>query len=247
MSKRLNFLAGIALSMLASLVAVTPARAGVVMNGTRFIYASTDKEITVKVTNEGKVPVLVQSWIDEGDYKSTPESSAAPFGLTPPIARLDVGRAQTLRISALKHEFARDRETQYWLNVLEVSSRQKDLPGEEQSRLEFSFRYRLKLLYRPSGLPGSAGEAPSKLVWKLADGQLTARNDTPYHVTLNSLALASGQASMALDTMAIAPFSSRGVPVKGAMPAHGTGAVKVDYHSIDDWGAFIPHSKPLER
>jgi len=37
--------------------------ASVIISGTRVIYPSDQKELTVKLDNVGKSPVLVQSWI----------------------------------------------------------------------------------------------------------------------------------------------------------------------------------------
>lgn len=76
-------------------------QAGVIINGTRVIYPGDDSEITVQVTNNGKRPVLVQSWLDTGDSQATPDTITTPFVLTPPINRLDAGKAQSLRVAAI--------------------------------------------------------------------------------------------------------------------------------------------------
>ncbi len=43
---------------------VLQAQANVVISGTRLIYPAKDWEITVKTTNMGKEPSMVQVWID---------------------------------------------------------------------------------------------------------------------------------------------------------------------------------------
>lgn len=53
------------------------------------IYPSDSREITLQVSNNGNNPALVQAWIDEGDAKSTPDQSKAPFMIAPPISRVE--------------------------------------------------------------------------------------------------------------------------------------------------------------
>ncbi len=74
------------------------ALAGVVVNGTRVIYPAQAREVTVQVDNVGESPALVQAWIDSGDANQTADTSDAPFVLTPPIARVEPGRSQALRL-----------------------------------------------------------------------------------------------------------------------------------------------------
>ncbi|WP_242462663.1 fimbria/pilus periplasmic chaperone [Pseudomonas sp. OST1909] len=70
----------------------------VVITGTGVVYPADKKEVTVKINNEGANPVLVQSWIDQGDSFSTPSSSSAPFVISPPVSQVDPGKGQSLRL-----------------------------------------------------------------------------------------------------------------------------------------------------
>ncbi|WP_411705940.1 fimbria/pilus periplasmic chaperone [Edaphovirga cremea] len=54
-----------------------------VIGGTRVIYPEKEREITVKLTNAGKSPVLAQSWIDDGNVDSKPDNISVPFLLIP--------------------------------------------------------------------------------------------------------------------------------------------------------------------
>ena len=72
--------------------------AGVVIGGTRVIYPAQSREITVQLSNIGDAPSLVQAWIDSGNPEQTAEDADAPFMLTPPIARVEPGRNQALRL-----------------------------------------------------------------------------------------------------------------------------------------------------
>ena len=109
-------------ALLALMLPFTAANADVVIHGTRVIYPSDAREITVKVTNEGTSPALVQAWIDEGDANITPDQSKSPFVITPPITRVEPGKGQSLRVSALPgvNSLSKTQESLFWLNVLDI-------------------------------------------------------------------------------------------------------------------------------
>ena len=94
----------------------------------------------------------MQSWIDTGDMNSQPNSAKAPFIILPPVARVDGGQSQALRIMYSGAPLAADRESLYWLNVLDIPP---ELSGTEgKNYLQFAVRSRLKLFFRPKGLKG---------------------------------------------------------------------------------------------
>ncbi|NID16426.1 fimbrial biogenesis chaperone [Luteibacter yeojuensis] len=226
-----------------ALGAAGTASATVVMNGTRYVYVADAKEITVKVSNVGKLPALTQAWIDDGDEKSTPEHVDVPFNLTPPISRVEAGKSQTLRISYTGGEVPSDRESQFWLNILEVPPKPK--AEEDVNKLQLAFRYRLKMFYRPKGLAGSADAAPEKLAWRrTADGQISASNPTPFHVTLNDVRLNADGGEVAVEPFAIPPLETVTAKLERSLPS--ADGIRVEYKSINDYGGFVPHSKAIE-
>src|ERR1700722_16635450 len=72
--------------------------ASVVIGGTRVVYPAQDKEVTVKLTNEGNQPALVQVWLDDGDDKSTPDTAKGPFTVMPPVFRIDPSKGQAVHL-----------------------------------------------------------------------------------------------------------------------------------------------------
>lgn len=171
------------LTMLLVITAAFPACGSVVISGTRVIYPATEREVTVKMENKGSSPVLIQSWVDNGDQNSTPDTAKAPFLLTPPINRVNAGKGQTLRIRFTGETLPQDKESIFYLNVLEVPPMVK---GElaEKNLLSMAFRSRLKLFYLPKNLIKNASDAPENVVWKRQGNKVTAHNATPYHVTV---------------------------------------------------------------
>lgn len=214
------------------------AQASVVIGGTRVIYNAKDRETTVKLSNEGKMPALTQVWIDKGDPKAAPSDIAVPFTVTPPVARIDPAKAQTLRIIYTGEPLPQDKESVFWLNVLEVPPKPTGDQAEANT-LQMAFRSRLKLFFRPAGLEGKASEAPAQTVWRLVqDGDrpaLEGRNPTSYHVSFSSLRLVGGGREAQFDDGGmIGPGETKVFPLSGDVP-QGAEA-QVHYKAINDHG-----------
>lgn len=78
----------------ASAVVAPATQAEIVIHGTRVIYPSDAREVTLQVSNNGSKPALVQAWLDEGDSKSTPDQSKVPFMIAPPISRVEATKVR---------------------------------------------------------------------------------------------------------------------------------------------------------
>ncbi len=178
---KFNSARAISVAFLAFSISST-AMASIVIKGTRVIYPSSAKEVTVRLDNPGKSPVIIQTWIDKGDPKAAPESIHVPFSITPPIGRINAGKGQTLRIGFLGEKLPTDKESVYWLNVLEVPAKSTSTTGDNY--LQLTFRSRIKLFYRPDGLQGAANTAVNSLQWTSNGKVLQASNPTPYYVSL---------------------------------------------------------------
>ncbi|MDR2227367.1 MAG: fimbria/pilus periplasmic chaperone, partial [Providencia sp.] len=190
--------------------------ASVVISGTRVIYPEKEREVTVKLSNEGRSPVLVQSWLDRGDVDSKPENINVPFLLTPPINRINPEKSQTLRISYSGGDLPSDRESVYWLNVLEIPQTKSDAA---QNRLQVAFRSRIKFFYRPEGLKGNATEAAKGLSWSARNGHLLVNNQSPFYVSLVSITASYAGKKTVIDGEMIAPFSSKEFAAKSGINA----------------------------
>jgi chaperone protein EcpD len=225
-----------------SLALAPPAVAGVVVNGTRVVYPAAKREVTITLQNPSQLPSLVQAWLDSGDVNSKPGDSKVPFVLTPPLFRLDPAKEQSLRLVYTHDPLPQDRESLFWLNVLDIPPRaaaNPDLPNQ----LELAFKHRMKVFFRPVGLAGSAADAPAKLTWKLVakNGKLTgieARNPTAYHVSLTQLIATLGGHAVAIKADMVDPFASRSFDLSDPSPAPG-GALSVEYWFINDFGGNV--------
>jgi chaperone protein EcpD len=236
------------LTFLAWAVLCANGMASVVITGTRVVYPLNAKDVSVRLTNNGTFPSLVQAWIDDGDIKASPENIAVPFILSPPMFRINPTRSQILRLVYTGEGKApRDRETVYWLNVLEIPPKPEASAGE--NTLQFAVRSRIKLFLRPQELSGDPASAPAQVKWRMVrDGaslKLLASNPTPFHVSLAEvvLATASGTLGKPLSGM-VNPLSEQSFVFEGAYP-EGQAATMVRFKYVSDYGAFIDGATDL--
>ncbi|KWO64099.1 fimbria/pilus periplasmic chaperone [Burkholderia territorii] len=225
-----------------------PAGASVVIGGTRVIYGASESEVTLKLTNVGQSPALVQSWVDAGDVRGTPSKIKVPFTVTPPIARIDPSKSQTLRIVYTGEQLPKDRESVFWLNVLEVPPK-ASAADADVNRIQLAFRSRIKVFYRPDNLKGSSADAPAQLTWRLtqADGKpvIETHNPTPFHVSLTMISVQSGGHSATFDDGGmVGPGETRAFPLKGAVP--DVGGARVRYTVLNDYGGAVSSETPLQ-
>jgi chaperone protein EcpD len=228
---------------LALSIASFPCMASVVVSGTRVVYSLAEKEQTVRLTNDGKEPSLVQIWIDDGDVKATPNTAKAPFLVSPPISRIDPNKGQSIRLLYTGEPVPQDIESVYYFNLLEIPPKPRADKVSEQF-LQFAFRTRIKLFLRPPGLEGSAEEAAAKVIWQVSQRdsgwEVVATNPTPYHVTFIKVELKSASdAAIASDAVAgmIDPRGTVTFKLKGVDGGSASWA-KLEYRSVNDHGGI---------
>lgn len=226
-----------------SLLIATAAQAAVVLSGTRVIYGAQAREVTLRLTNEGQGPVLVQSWIDGGDLRALPDQVEVPFILTPPLFRLDPQKGQTLRIIYTQDPLPQDRESLFWLNAMEVPPR----PSTTNSlnTMQLALRTRIKLFFRPAGLVGKANEAAEQVLWRFVKRPnggyaLLVDNPTPYHVTFTKISLTAGGRNFTLDAGGmVAPLATAQFDVGHVAAVEGETPSAVHYSFVNDYGATV--------
>ncbi|MBU0526612.1 MAG: fimbria/pilus periplasmic chaperone [Gammaproteobacteria bacterium] len=233
------------LFLVGSLLFVT-AQAAIVISGTRVIYPADQREVTIKLDNTGEAPLLIQSWIDDGNPQSTPETSKAPFIMTPPIARVDGHQGQTLRVRYTDQKaLPQDKESVFWLNVLEIPPSSSDA----QNKLKISFRSRVKLFYRPVGLNIEQDKAAMSMQWRLTKKAdiwyLEAFNPSPYYLTISAAKVKNVGAELNLDNSMIPPGERKTLKLNGAFTP--TREMQVVFSTVNDYGAVEEFKQPLSE
>ncbi|AZD11519.1 putative pili asembly chaperone [Pseudomonas chlororaphis] len=215
--------------------------AGIQVGGTRIIFPASDHEASMQVSNLGTEDIMIQSWIEAEPGRAEID---VPFAVTPSLARLGHRKQQTLRIFYQGKGLAQDRESVVWLSIQEIPQ-----ISETSNNLQVAFRQRLKLFYRPNGLPGSADEAANQLKWNLlkTDGapMVLATNDSAFHVSLAQVRVIAGEKEYPVESAMVGPRDTRRMIIKG-LPAGFSGAAKIRWESINDYGALNRHDAPLQ-
>lgn len=190
---------------LALLLMGSSAQANLVINTTRVIYNGAAHAVTVNVMNEGDQPSLMQSWLDSGNPDSIPDEVETPFSLLPPVARVNAGMSQAVKITWNGDPLPTDRESVFYLNVMDIPP---DPAGADSNYVQFAIRTRIKLFFRPKGLGGRADNAPRQLVWQQVGPAIRLSNPTPFHVSVNQIMDAQGSKFLSRDIGMVSPFGS---------------------------------------
>ncbi|RIY31424.1 hypothetical protein CKF54_06675 [Psittacicella hinzii] len=216
-----------------------------VIMATRVIYPANQKSVAFSLTASDDSPSLVQVWIDSGDPNSSPATTKAPFVITPPISRVDPGKGQTLRITYTGQALPADRESIFYLNVLDIPPK----PSGENAPvnyLQVAIKSRIKLFYRPA-LDISLYDAFTKVEFSLITEKnknyLVVNNPTPYYITYDQIELMVGKNAVAVpEADMVAPFST----VRYALPRAVSPSAQVQWTTIDDNGGRPKGVTPLK-
>jgi len=199
------------LSLALMAIACGPAQAGIVLNNTRVVFDGSKQEVSVTVSNPTAQHYAVQAWINT---EADDDTQATPFMATPPLFRLDSRQEQSVRILDVGARLPGDRESLFYVNVQEIpASRDSD-----DNVLKVALRTRIKMFYRPPGLPGSALQAGGQLQWSLQreNGRRTLQvdNPTPYHVSFIGIKVADAKREHEIAApLMVAPRSVRHYPL----------------------------------
>lgn len=226
-------IAGLALAMLA-LCFSAAADAAINLSGTRVVLAAPAKEASLLLQNASAEDFMLQAWV-EADA-----TGEAPFAITPALDRLRAGQQKALRILYYGEGLPTDKESVFWLNVQEVPQK-----ARTENTLQIAVRQRLKLFYRPAGLPGKAEDAAKELKWKLVDkgGKtlLEVNNPSRFHVSFASIVVRKGTETFTAPIEMVAPGSSFAVEVPGMAEGAGSGDLQVEFQSIGDYGGMTKY------
>lgn len=214
--------------------------AGIQPGSTRVIYPAGKREVTLQMINNATTPRLIQAWIDRGDRDTRSDTAPSPFFVTPPISRIEPNKGQTLRIAFIGGNVPSDRESVFWLNILELQPKSAGQKAEKSNVVQFSIRTRLKVFYRPEGLPGKPGDAVNHLRWRAEregkDTWLACENSGVFNVSFQDIQIEGNT-------------PSPGNPIHGMCPAKGHARFqvsdvttahngKITLISINDYGGF---------
>ncbi|HFV9292858.1 TPA: molecular chaperone [Serratia fonticola] len=236
--------------MLYVFLAVNTVQASTTIGSTRVIYPGNEREITVPLRNPEKGATLVQAWIDQGNINATPDDTAAPFLVMPPLVRINAGEGATLKIMFTQQNLLpQDRESVFWLNVLDIPP---VLEGNETNYMQLAYRTRVKLFYRPQGVTGDSTQAIKKMVWTVLLNDkgkevIKGCNKSDFYLSFNRLAVVVNLAHYTNDDGGmIAPATCMSFPVTFLKKMTDSMAY-VSAQWIDDYGSIQQYRGELTR
>lgn len=221
-----------------SIALSTSSMAAMTISGTRVIFPGSEQEVTVRTTNKGNKPALVQVWVDDGNSAADVNTMKVPFIVTPPVYRVEPGKGQSLRLIYNNMVLPKDRESVFWLNMLEIPPVYK---GAAKDRLELAFRTRIKIFYRPKSLDKNTSNLGAKdLKWMVErqEKKIRVSNPTPYYYSFDTMNLYSGTQKITVNAEMVAPFSSSEFNFSKNSPSVSnlTGA---EFSLLNDYGAAV--------
>nr|WP_318382943.1 fimbrial chaperone [uncultured Enterobacter sp.] len=236
-----------ALAVTGSLLFSTYSQADIVISSTRVIFNQSDKDVMVKLENRGSRPLLVQTWLDKGTDDTDPSKLQVPFTITPPVFRIESTRGQTLRVMYTGGALPTNKESVFWLNVLEVPPKPSVDKTSSQNLLQLAFKTRIKLFYRPEGLPGNSNQAALDLKWSVVNDQgqqaIKVVNDSAFHVSFASVKLVLNGKVYNVSERMVAP-KSQDIQLISGLNSAIAGAT-LEYEAINDYGGKIKKTVKL--
>lgn len=202
-------------------------QAAVNISTTRVVFNHGETQRTVRLVNDGDYPVVVQSWVDEGDPQKGPSQASAPFVVLPPVLKILPGEQRELRIMTTGKGLAQDRESLYWLNVYQIPPEKKAEQAGEKMRL--ALRSQLKVLWRPKNTGVLTEKSINMLSFRYGSGTIYAVNDTSWNITLGDVSFEEYSISGI-----VVPPRSRTAIFNSASPVNRNN--KINFTVINDEG-----------
>jgi len=238
------------------------------LDRTRLVIHEAEGSAVLQVRSKDAHPLLLQIWIDQDAHDGREDSAAllaasdVPFITDPPVMRLEPGRSRAVQVLMTRVPAAlpMDRESLYWLNVLEVPATvDANSSGAAANRLHMGLQSQLKLFYRPKALAryaeASALDPADRLRFTLArdaDNRawLSIHNPAPIYQSLATLVVhpsAAGAAPLELDAPALAPFEEVRLPLPSAVGRRVNTVVslRLTFATINDDGNLIEDEQTL--
>ncbi|TGV05629.1 molecular chaperone [Alcaligenaceae bacterium 429] len=201
--------------------------AAIQLSNTRVVIEGSKNSGSVVAKNISSEPFVIQNWVEGPN-----EEMETPFFVTPPLSRLEGNTDFSLNIRKIDGDLPSDRESYFWLNVMEIPKSEK----EDSNNLTLAIRTRIKIFYRPTGI-GSPTEVEKTLDWALIRNgstcQLTVSNGSAFNVNFSDILIDSKSTEFGKGYIS-APFSQQTVDLKSC-PTTG----QLQANIVNDYGAFI--------
>lgn len=225
---------------------------GVIPEKSRIVFNGKNTTQSYILVNTNNYPVVVQLWIDDGEFNANPELTPSPFVITPVMSKMAPSKINEIKIIYSGDDFKlpTDRESLYWLNIFEVPPVNKYNPAKNEIAL--SMLTQIKVLYRPENIEINEFDLIDKfdkLLFTLRQNDkgvlyLAIDNPTEYVASLANLTFKSSENNKLVDfkpdtlsSVTLLPKSTKEFPI--SITDQSTIIHELEYWLIDDQGKFI--------
>ncbi|QIG04340.1 molecular chaperone [Proteus sp. ZN5] len=199
---------------------------GIGLNKSRLIFGETDKNQTIEITNDNKIPYLVQASI----LSSLDETISNKFIVTPPLFRVDAESQYTVRIFPNDvGDLPKDKESIFYFKARAIPPSTSAKENTEKTDLVFITAIIVKMYYRPENLPSLDASIFKKInvineknIWKI-------NNPTPYFITLVDFSV---NHKTQQGSILIAPFKNLEINTENKV------LTEASWRFIDDFGGI---------
>ncbi|WP_163363244.1 fimbrial biogenesis chaperone [Enterobacter cloacae] len=228
MQKLINSTCAMILSFVVVSVAHAADAGGVGFSRNRLIFPSSERAISLTVSNHGKDTQKDLFLVQASVGKDPTQKEKAPFVVTPPLFRLDADSENEMRIMPTGSALPKDRESVFYFAATVIPSTQVN--GKEGlSQVTFATRTILKLFWRPMeiGMTQKASVELIKFINK--DGVVVISNPTPYYQSFAYLSIDGHEYDINHIDAMVAPFGELRI-------AHKGNANQVTWQVMNDYG-----------
>ncbi|MGY2261844.1 fimbrial biogenesis chaperone [Pseudomonas sp. SDO55104_S430] len=234
---------GGAMALLLLSVHVPASHGALTLSGTRVLFESDKRSVSLVVANPGDKPYAVQAWVNTSADDTT---TSVPFVVSPPLFRVNAGKEQQLQINGLPNTLPTDRESLFFFNAQEIPQVEAD---QGSNVLNIAIRTRIKLFYRPSQLKDNPNLRLKDLQWSVQQvgGKtgLVVNNPTPFHYTFHRVEVsANGRTQTLVTPPMVTPLDRQLYLLDQITPGPD---MRVSFTTINDYGGITPAiSQPLQ-
>ncbi|WP_390888435.1 fimbrial biogenesis chaperone [Lelliottia wanjuensis] len=222
--------------------ASTATIAGVTIAGTRIIFPGNEREVSVRTNNKGKLPALVQVWIDDGKANEDINQVKTPFIITPPVYRVEQGKGQSLRLIYTGMALPQDRESLFWFNLLEIPPVVKS-EDKSKNHLDLAFRTRIKIFWRPATLEENSVKTFKRLKWVITSDSkkgtgIQITNPTGYYFSFDTGTFTQNGKKYDMNMDMVAPGATETWYANNGSAAGGN-VTQISVKLLNDYGSPV--------
>lgn len=225
-----------------------PLDASVVITSTRVIYPSEAENRSIQLKNNDNFPNVIQVWVDKNNPESTPETADGPFLALPAIFKMEANQGQVVRLIYTGDEQPRDRESIFYLNVLQIPPLSKEYVGENQMLV--MLKSRMKIFYRPAEIDDNAEDLGGKIDFTVnqVDGgiDVTIKNNSSFYASIVDIKMISDKQEINIPVEMVEPKSYISVNIKNQQFVVKY-PINIEFAIINDYGGISKFSYLLKE